>query len=235
MPNRARPHDGRTIAAPIPLVAGPLYHVGMNTYSVRAALSQALDVLAAFRTDEQLVAVADRAADLLAQCLRSGCKILICGNGGSLCDGAHFAEELTGRFRADRRPLPAIACADPGHITCTANDYGFEEVFARWIDALAKAGDVVVLLSTSGNSANIIRAAERARSLNLTTIALLGKGGGRLAGRCSLEIIVPGETSDRIQELHMLILHAWVEGIEARLALAQVNGTESDKKTGTLA
>lgn len=174
-------------------------------------------MLGQFLADEAAVARVDAVADALAACLRSGGKILICGNGGSLCDAAHFAEELTGRFRSDRRPLAAIACADPGHITCTANDYGFEFIFSRWVEGLGKPGDILIVLSTSGNSPNILRAVEAARSGGLTSVALLGKGGGTLRGKCTHEMIVPGETSDRIQELHMLILHAWVEGIEARL------------------
>ncbi|MDX2130992.1 MAG: SIS domain-containing protein [Planctomycetota bacterium] len=189
----------------------------MADFSVRGSFADAQRVLAALSADAPTLARIDDAGAALAQCIRAGSKVLLCGNGGSLCDAAHFAEELTGRFRADRRPLPAIACADAGHITCTANDYGFENVFSRWVEALAKPGDVLVVLSTSGNSANIIRAVETARALHLPTIALLGKGGGRLGGRCTHEIIVPGETSDRIQELHMLILHAWVEAIEASL------------------
>lgn len=196
----------------------------MHELSVRSSLRQAHDVLGTLLADAALVARVDAAGRALAGCLDRGCKVLLCGNGGSLCDAAHFAEELTGRFRADRRPLAAIACADPGHITCTANDYGFEQVFSRWVEALAKPGDVLVLLSTSGNSANIIRAAETARALGLETVALLGKGGGRLAGRCTHEISVPGDTSDRIQELHMLILHAWVELVESALRLRPGSG-----------
>lgn len=180
-------------------------------HDAQRALSQLL-------ADAASMAAIDRVADALGACLRSGGKVLICGNGGSLCDAAHFAEELTGRFRNDRRPLAAIACADAGHVTCTANDYGFEFVFSRWVEALGRKGDCLILLSTSGNSANILLAADAGKSLGATTIALLGKGGGAMRGRCTHEITVPGETSDRIQELHMLILHAWVEGIEARLA-----------------
>jgi len=160
-------------------------------------------------------------ADALARVLERGGKVLICGNGGSSCDAAHFAEELTGRFRADRRPLAAIACTDAGHITCTANDYGFEEVFARWVRALGRKGDALVVLSTSGKSENIARALRAAREIGLSTIGLLGKDGGGCKGLCDSTIVVPGTTSDRIQELHMLILHAWVEGIERALGLVE--------------
>ncbi len=163
---------------------------------------------------------AQHAVDAIVSSLRAGGKILICGNGGSSCDAAHFAEELTGRFRNDRRPLAAIACTDVGHVTCTANDYGFEHVFARWIQALSRPGDVVILLSTSGNSPNILRAAEASRAVGgVVNVALLGKDGGKLAGVCDHQIIVPGATSDRIQELHMLLLHAWCEEIERQLGV----------------
>lgn len=184
---------------------------------------EARRVLDAFLGDEALLRRCAAVGELLHRRFCDGRKVLVCGNGGSACDAAHFAEELTGRFRApppgceDRAPLPALACTDTGHITCTANDYGFDAVFERWVRALGQSGDVLVLLSTSGNSENIVRAARAGRERGMTTVALLGRGGGRLAGVCDHEIIVPGETSDRIQELHMLILHAWVEDVERRL------------------
>jgi D-sedoheptulose 7-phosphate isomerase len=184
---------------------------------LKRAFGEAGRVLAAFSSDSQAVARAASLLETVAGALRSGRKVLVCGNGGSLCDAAHFAEELTGRFRKDREPLAAIACADPGHITCVANDYGFDEVFSRWVRALGRSGDVLIVLSTSGNSENCVRAAVAAKELGLKTCAMLGRGGGRLRGKCDIEIIVPGETSDRIQELHMLILHAVVEGVEATL------------------
>lgn len=190
----------------------------MNTKELLTrALGEAGRVLAAFSSDPRAVAGVVSLVDAVADALRAGRKVLICGNGGSLCDAAHFAEELTGRFRKDRRPLAAIACSDPGHITCVANDYGFEEVFPRWVRALGQSGDVLIVLSTSGTSENCLRAASAGKEIGLKTCALLGRGGGKLRGRCDLEIVVPGETSDRIQELHMLILHAVVEGVEARL------------------
>ncbi|MBX3409125.1 MAG: SIS domain-containing protein [Phycisphaeraceae bacterium] len=185
--------------------------------SIPLALAVAAAALESFRRDEASLAAVDAAASTLVATLRAGGKVLICGNGGSLCDAAHFAEELTGRFRADRAPLAAIACTEPGHITCTANDYGFEHVFSRWVRGLGRPGDTLILLSTSGNSPNMLRAHEAASELGIATISLLGRRGGEMAGRCTHEIIVPGATSDRIQELHMLILHAWVEAIEAAL------------------
>lgn len=170
--------------------------------------------LDAFVADPGNLREVDAWAALLAERFAAGRKVLICGNGGSACDAVHFAEELTGRFRADRPPLPAIACADVGHITCTANDYGFDHVFSRWVRALGAAGDILIVLSTSGNSANVMRAAEAARDKGMETLGLLGKGGGKLRPLCDRSLVVPGETSDRIQELHMLILHTLVEGVE---------------------
>lgn len=184
---------------------------------MRSSIQTAVTVLNAFASDDAAVDRIETVAKACADKLRAGGKILACGNGGSSCDAAHFCEELTGRFRNDREPIAAIACSDAAHITCTANDYGFDEIFARFVKALATDSDVVVLLSTSGNSTNIIRALEEAEARGATTVALLGKTGGQLAGRCTFEWIVPGETSDRIQELHMLILHCIVEGIEASL------------------
>ncbi len=178
------------------------------------AAQQALDDFAS----EAIAAKLERIADDLASSLRAGGKILACGNGGSSADAMHFCEELTGRYRDDRPPYAAISCTDPGHITCTANDYGFEHVFSRWIRGLGRQGDALIALSTSGNSPNIIRAVDSANDLGLTTVCLLGKGGGVLRGLGTHEILAPGETSDRIQELHMLALHALVLGIERRLA-----------------
>ncbi len=185
--------------------------------SIVQAFSQAQSALGSLLSAPGEIDSIDAAGGLLVDLLRSGRKIMICGNGGSMCDAAHFAEELTGRYRLDRKPLAAIACTEPGHITCTANDYGFEHVFGRWVEALGRDGDCLIVLSTSGNSPNCIRAIEAARKVNMPTIALLGKTGGAIRGMANHAIVVPGETSDRIQELHMLILHAWVEAIEVSL------------------
>ncbi len=184
------------------------------------SLREARRVLDETLARADLIAAINTGAAALAGVLERGGKILACGNGGSSCDAAHFAEELTGRFRADRRPLAAIACTDVGHLTCTANDYGFAEVFSRWTRALGRKGDALVVLSTSGSSENILRALRAGREIGMTTIGLLGKDGGACLELCGSAIVVPGATSDRIQELHMLILHAWVEGIERALGLA---------------
>ncbi|MCA9299977.1 MAG: SIS domain-containing protein, partial [Phycisphaerales bacterium] len=172
----------------------------------------------AFLADDEAVARVGDASRRLAEVFRSGHKVLALGNGGSACDAMHFCEELTGRFRADRDPLPAIACIDPGHLTCTANDYGFEQVFARWVRALGAPGDALVVLSTSGNSPNVVRAVEAAS--DMTTIALLGPSGGALRGRCDLEWRIDAATPDRIQEVHMTILHTLIEGVEIELGMA---------------
>ncbi|MEM9066038.1 MAG: SIS domain-containing protein [Planctomycetota bacterium] len=184
---------------------------------MRASIDEALRVLTEFSSDEASVARIGEVSALCAERLREGGKILAVGNGGSCCDASHFCEELTGRFRDDRPPIAAIACSDPGHITCTANDYGFQHVFSRWVKGLATDRDVVFLLSTSGNSENMLLARDAANAAGAATVALLGKGGGALGGTCDHEWVVPGETSDRIQELHMLILHTVVEGIEKAL------------------
>ncbi len=176
-----------------------------------------MDVLRALSQSDALRADIARGAQAISASLLAGHKVLAIGNGGSCADAVHFCEELTGRFRKDRRPLPAIACADAGHITCTANDYGFDEVFSRWVTALARPGDVLVALSTSGNSPNILRALDAAANAKAHRIALLGRDGGAARTRCDLPLIVPGETTDRIQELHMLILHMIVECVEAAL------------------
>lgn len=151
---------------------------------------------------------------LLAAAFQSGNKILICGNGGSACDAMHFAEEFTGRYRGDRPALPVIHLGDVGHITCVSNDYGFEHIFARGIEAFGQPNDWLITLSTSGNSSNIIKAVEVARNKQLKTFSLLGKSGGLLKGMSEYEYIIPGHTADRIQEVHMTILHILIEGVE---------------------
>ncbi|RMH11173.1 MAG: SIS domain-containing protein [Planctomycetota bacterium] len=183
------------------------------------AIAAAAEAVQTLLSDPRQIERIEHVAAVIAGAIRSGGKVLACGNGGSACDAMHFCEELTGRFRNDRRALPAIACVDPGHLTCTANDFGFEFVFSRWIEALGTQADVLVVLSTSGNSPNITRAVEAAGKLGMTRVALLGRGGGVLSGLCEYQWIVPGKSSERIQELHMLILHTLVECIEHELGL----------------
>lgn len=185
---------------------------------LEAAFSESEKVLAQFRT--KCGPPLNEVVYLLTICFKSGGKLITAGNGGSMADAMHVAEEFTGRFRADRAPLPAIAISDPTHLTCVANDYGFEHVFSRPIEALAKPGDVVMLLSTSGNSQNLVLAAQAARQKKATVVGFLGKGGGLLAALCDVAVIAPGETSDRIQELHMMALHAIIQAVEVELGLA---------------
>ncbi|MBX3386817.1 MAG: SIS domain-containing protein [Phycisphaeraceae bacterium] len=187
------------------------------------AVDLARRTLSAFMAEHANLDRIETVGGMLAERFEAGNKALICGNGGSVCDAMHFAEELTGRFRNDRRPLPAIACTDAGHITCVANDYGFEDVFARWVEALGNKGDVLIALSTSGDSRNVLCAVAEARAKGMTTVALLGKYGGLLRGQADHEwIIRPPEGvsefhSDRIQEVHMLVLHTIIEVVERRL------------------
>ena len=160
----------------------------------------------------------ERAAGVISSCFKNGGKLLIAGNGGSLCDAMHFAEELTGVFRHKRRALPAIALSDPGHLTCTANDLGYEGVFSRAVEALGKEGDVFVALTTSGNSPNLLHALPVARAQGLKTISFLGKTGGKLKGQSDLEFHVEGFSySDRIQEAHMTAIHIIIEMVEREL------------------
>lgn len=178
--------------------------------------------------NSQAVRFITAVAEELALCFRAGGKILIAGNGGSLCDAAHFAEELTGQFRSRRRALPAIALTEPGHITCTANDFGYEWVFARAIEAYGKPEDLFIGLSTSGNSINMVRAFEQATAMGLKTIAFLGKKGGALKGVAHLEMIIEGfATSDRIQEAHMTAIHLIIEHLESLLFPEKIDVAKS--------
>lgn len=160
--------------------------------------------------------------EALTACFARGNKIILAGNGGSLCDAAHFAEELTGVFRKTRRALPAIALTEAGHLTCTGNDLGFEWVFARGVEAYGQKGDIFIGLTTSGNSPNIIRAFEAAQRIGLQSVAFLGKGGGKLKGVADFELVIEGfTTSDRIQEAHMAAIHLIIEQVENLLFYSQ--------------
>jgi D-sedoheptulose 7-phosphate isomerase len=160
----------------------------------------------------------EMASRLMSDCFKGGGKLLIAGNGGSLCDAMHFAEELTGVFRHKRKALPAIALSCPGHLTCTANDLGFEGVFARAVEALGRPGDVFVALTTSGNSANLLEAVPVAKAQGLKVVSFLGKTGGKLKGLSDLDWTVEGfGYSDRIQEAHMTAIHIIIEMIEKEL------------------
>ena len=183
---------------------------------ITAELLQAKEVLDAFLSDDTLLSSVEKAAEMLEASIESGGKIISCGNGGSHADAMHFAEELTGRYRKNREPIAAIAISDPTHMSCVANDFGFEEIFARHVQALGKPEDVLVGFSTSGNSANVIRAFEEARKTGMKTIAFTGNGGGKLAEAADLEIRVPHEGySDRIQEIHIKVVHILILLLES--------------------
>lgn len=171
-------------------------------------------LLKEFIEREEKEQVTEKIAKDLAEVFARGNKVMICGNGGSNCDALHFAEEFTGRFRKERRALPAIAISDSSHITCVGNDYGFDYIFSKGVEAYGKEGDMFIGISTSGNSGNVIKAVELAKSMRIKTVGLLGKDGGKLKGMCDYEFVIPGQTSDRIQEIHMMILHIIIEGVE---------------------
>lgn len=190
-------------------------------HKILNSVRQAIQAIEFLEQPDSIQFIKD-AALLIADTFRSGGKILIAGNGGSLCDANHFAEELTGFFRKFRKALPAIALSESGHLTCVSNDLGFEWVFARGVEAFGKEGDIFIGLTTSGNSPNIVKAIETAKNNKLKTIALLGKSGGKLKGQADLELIVPGfETSDRIQEAHMAAIHIMIEMIELELFMKE--------------
>ena len=190
----------------------------MQTENVwTSSLDEALQVLQAFRSDDLLMSNCNDFSRLLIETYRAGGNVFSCGNGGSHCDAMHFAEELTGRYRKDRAALGALALGDPSHTTCVSNDYGFEEVFARQLSGLGRAGDVLLGLSTSGNSENVCRAFGVARERGIKTVGLLGKGGGRLRELADIAIVVPADTSDRIQEIHIKLLHTVIETVEREL------------------
>lgn len=185
---------------------------------IRSELNEAAHVLTAFLRDDKNIAAIEAAAILLAESFKTGGKVLSCGNGGSHCDAMHFAEELTGRYRENRPGYPAIAISDPSHLSCVSNDFGFEFVFSRYVEALGMNGDVLFGLSTSGNSGNILNAIAAAKAKGMKTIVLTGKDGGKMAGLADIEIRVPHfGYADRIQEIHIKIIHILIQLIEKEM------------------
>ena len=177
--------------------------------------NEALEVLELFMKDEENFIKLEKAGNIMVASIKAGNKIISCGNGGSMSDAMHFAEELSGRFRDERCALPAIAISDAAHITCTANDYGFESIFSRFVEGLGKNGDILLAISTSGNSANIIKAALVAKEKGMKVIALTGKDGGKLASIADVEIRAPkSKYSDRVQEIHIKVIHSLINYIE---------------------
>ena len=177
-------------------------------------LTDAQTTLNNFLQNKDLMQACSRFSEWLTETYQKGGNVFSCGNGGSHCDAMHFAEELTGRYRKDRRALGALALGDASHVTCTANDYGFEYIFSRQIEGLARKGDLLVGLSTSGNSKNVIRAVQAAKAKGVRTVVLLGRDGGELKSLADLAIVVPAQTSDRIQEMHIKIIHTVIETME---------------------
>jgi len=184
---------------------------------IDSALSDASQALDALRRNSQVLDRIEEVARALVQTFNAGGKVIAAGNGGSMCDAMHFAEELSGRYRHDRRAFAAQAMSDPAHLTCVANDFGFDRVFARGVEAWGRAGDALVVFTTSGNSANVIAAAEAARARQIEVLGLLGGDGGRVRDLCDLLVVVPARTSDRVQEIHIKIVHLVIEEIERRL------------------
>ncbi|ENM5742803.1 D-sedoheptulose 7-phosphate isomerase [Vibrio metoecus] len=186
---------------------------------IRSELTEAADVLQKFLSDDHNLAQIEAAAKLIADSFKQGGKVLSCGNGGSHCDAMHFAEELTGRYRENRPGYPGIAISDPSHLSCVSNDFGYDYVFSRYVEAVGAKGDVLFGLSTSGNSGNILKAIEAAKAKGMKTIALTGKDGGKMAGLADVEIRVPHfGYADRIQEVHIKIIHIIIQLVEKEMA-----------------
>jgi len=191
----------------------------MRNEDIKNHFEQAKEILDLFSTEQNIQKISD-AIEMLTVSLSQGGKVISCGNGGSMCDAMHFAEELSGRFRNDRRGLAALSISDPSHISCVANDYGYEYIFSRYVEAIGKEGDILLGISTSGNSENVIKAVKTAKVKGIKTIVLTGKTGGQLADLADLEIRAPqSEYADRAQEIHIKVIHTLIDGIERSLKL----------------
>lgn len=189
-----------------------------DTISVwRNALLEGRRLLEEFiESPEQMINV-ERFTQMLAETFQRNGNVFACGNGGSHCDAMHFAEEFTGRFRKDRRPLGALALGDAAHVTCVANDFGFDEIYSRQLLGLGRKQDLLIAISTSGKSKNILNALNAAKQIGMPSVALLGRDGGFTKGIADLSIVIPGTTSDRIQEMHIKLLHTVIESAERLL------------------
>lgn len=188
----------------------------MSSY-ILSSLQESQQTLNKFVEDKQNVVRIEQAINTFVSSFKNGGAVFSCGNGGSMCDSLHFAEELTGRYRKDRAPLPATGISEAGHITCIANDFGFEFIFSRFIEAWGKKGDTLLAISTSGNSANVIKAVEVAKSKGMKVVGLLGKDGGKLKSLVDVALIIDCPITDRIQEVHIKCIHIFIEGIERQL------------------
>ena len=186
---------------------------------IQQQFEEAQQTLNNFQTEANYLLIA-KAVKLMSDSIQNGGKIISCGNGGSMCDAMHFAEELSGRFRENRRALAAISISDPSHLSCVSNDYGYDFVFSRFIEGLGQENDVLLGISTSGNSKNVLLAVEAAKAKGMKTIVLTGKDGGKLAGLADVEIRAPHSSfADRAQEIHIKVIHSLILGIEQSLAL----------------
>ena len=187
--------------------------------NIRNHFIEAREVLNSFISDPQNFLHIEEAGEIIVNAIKSGNKVVSCGNGGSMSDAMHFAEELSGRYRNDRPAYAAIAISDPGHLSCVANDYGYAFVFSRMIEAIGNEGDVLFAISTSGNSENILNAIDTARKKGMKVIGLTGKDGGKMAGLCDVEIRAPrSEYADRAQEIHIKVIHSLIDYIETKLS-----------------
>lgn len=186
--------------------------------TIKQNFTEARDLLDQFMANEKNFEALEKSGKILVNSVKHGHKIISCGNGGSMSDAMHFAEELTGRFRDNRQPIPAVAIADPTHLSCTANDYGYEHVFSRYVEAFGKEGDVLLAISTSGNSGNVIKAVEVAQKKKMKVITLTGKDGGKLANMGDVELRAPkSQYADRAQEIHIKIIHSLIHFVELHL------------------
>lgn len=179
--------------------------------------NEAFEILQKFNNAANHQLIQD-AGNVMVSAIRSGNKIISCGNGGSMCDAMHFAEELTGRYRDDRKAIPALSISDPSHISCVGNDYGYEFIFSRYVEAIGQSGDVLLAISTSGNSKNVLRAIEVAKLKGMKIVGLTGKDGGKMAEVCDVEIRAPfSNYADRAQEIHIKVIHTMIDFIEHQL------------------
>lgn len=190
----------------------------MSIELIRNNFLEAQQVLNEFIANPENLKSIEEAGELMVNSIKKGGKIFSCGNGGSMCDAMHFAEEMTGRFRLNRKPLPAIAISDASHITCSANDFGYDSIFSRYVEGFGQKGDVLLAITTSGTSPNVVKAAQVAKQKEMVVIALTGKGGGIIHEWCDAEIRVQHlGWSDRIQEIHIKIIHTLIDFIESKL------------------
>ncbi len=186
----------------------------MSTKQIADHFFEAADILLKFNTSENIQKI-ESAGKIIVNSINNGGKIISCGNGGSMCDAMHFAEELSGRYRGDRKALPALSISDPSHLSCVSNDYGYEFVFSRYLEAIGREGDVLLAISTSGNSKNVLRAIEVAKNVGIKVIGLTGKDGGLMKDLCDVEIRAPySDFADRAQEIHIKVIHSLIDYIE---------------------